>query len=135
MRVLTSFGWQVAVEVSFARSGERGSIDVLAWHPVRRRVLVIEVKSVAADLQATLVGVDRKGRLGPVDRGGTRLAGGGRIAIARLVEHVHEPTPGGGACRDDCGEPPASTREVTAWLRDPVEPSSPASGSCQMPTG
>ena len=28
-------GWEVAVEVSFASGGERGSIDVLAWHPVR----------------------------------------------------------------------------------------------------
>jgi hypothetical protein len=33
---LRAHGWEVAVEVSFARAGERGSIDILAWHPVRR---------------------------------------------------------------------------------------------------
>src|SRR3954452_4350228 len=33
---LRAWGWEVAVEVSFARGRERGSIDVLAFHPARR---------------------------------------------------------------------------------------------------
>ena len=32
VRRLTALGWVVAVEVSFSRYGERGSIDVMAWH-------------------------------------------------------------------------------------------------------
>lgn len=31
---LQALGWEVAVEVSFSRFGERGSIDVLAFHPI-----------------------------------------------------------------------------------------------------
>ncbi len=55
--------WQVATEVSFNLRGERGSIDILAFHPATGSLLVIEVKSVVPDMQAMLAGVDRKGRL------------------------------------------------------------------------
>ncbi len=41
VRRLRALGWDVAVEVSFSRYGERGSIDVLAWHPVRRALVMI----------------------------------------------------------------------------------------------
>ena len=57
-------GWEVRTEVSFAIRGERGSVDVLAWHAETRTLLVIEVKSVVPDVQATLFGLDQKGRLG-----------------------------------------------------------------------
>jgi transcriptional regulator with XRE-family HTH domain len=60
---LARLGWLVEVEVSFAIWGERGSIDVLAFHPAFGALLVIEVKSVVADTQATLHGLDRKARL------------------------------------------------------------------------
>ncbi|MBA3779763.1 MAG: hypothetical protein H0X16_10790 [Chloroflexi bacterium] len=38
-------GWVFAPEVSFAIYGERGIIDILAWHPGRRALLVIELKT------------------------------------------------------------------------------------------
>lgn len=60
---LRRLGWTVAVEVSFALWGERGSIDVLAFHPAFGALVVVEVKSVIADTQATLHGLDRKARL------------------------------------------------------------------------
>ncbi len=56
-------GWQSAVEVTFSEYGERGSIDVLAWYPARRALLVTEVKSIIPDAQATLLPLDRKARL------------------------------------------------------------------------
>jgi transcriptional regulator with XRE-family HTH domain len=122
VRVLTALGWQVAVEVSFSRYGERGSIDVLAWHPGRHRVLVIEVKSVAADLQATLVGLDRKGRLGPAiasERGWPAEIAAQILVLwntstnrRRLAAHASTVA----------ANLPATTREVTTWLRDPVDP-------------
>jgi transcriptional regulator with XRE-family HTH domain len=62
--ILTEIGWASAVEVSYSEYGERGSIDVLGWHPTSRALLVIEVKSVVPDAQATILGLDRKGRLG-----------------------------------------------------------------------
>ena len=62
--LLRAAGWEVRTEVSFAIRGERGSVDVLAWHAASRTVLIVEVKSVVPDVQATLFGLDRKGRLG-----------------------------------------------------------------------
>lgn len=61
--VLKALGWQVAVEVTFNVFGDRGSIDVFAWHPSTASLLVIEVKSVVPDAQGTLMPLDRKVRL------------------------------------------------------------------------
>ena len=63
VQTLHKSDWVVATEVSFNIWGERGSIDVLAFHPQTRALLVIEVKSVVPDVQATLVTLDRKERL------------------------------------------------------------------------
>jgi transcriptional regulator with XRE-family HTH domain len=63
-RTLRSLEWLVKVEASFNIRGERGSIDVLAFHPGTGVVLIVEVKSVVADLQAMLFVFDRKSRLG-----------------------------------------------------------------------
>jgi transcriptional regulator with XRE-family HTH domain len=63
--MLRASGWDVAVEVSFSVWGERGSIDILAFHRSTRLVLVIEAKSVVPDSQATIHGLDRKARLAP----------------------------------------------------------------------
>jgi hypothetical protein len=62
--LLRRFGWIVDVEVSFSIWGERGSVDILAFHAAHGALLVVEVKSVVADTQATLHGLDRKARLG-----------------------------------------------------------------------
>jgi hypothetical protein len=42
-RLLVTGGWLVQLEVTFSEYGERGSIDVLGWHPVARGLLVGEV--------------------------------------------------------------------------------------------
>lgn len=63
VRWLTTLGWEVRVEVTFAIAGERGSIDILAFHAATGRLLVIEVKSVVPDVQALLHTLDRKVRL------------------------------------------------------------------------
>jgi transcriptional regulator with XRE-family HTH domain len=80
---LGAAGWEVRAEVSFAIWGERGSVDVLGWHAATRTVLVIEVKSVVADVQATLFGLDRKGRLGAeiAKSIGWTAAGVGRLLV------------------------------------------------------
>ena len=61
--LLRASGWEVAVEVSYSHWGERGSIDVFAFHGATGVVLVVEVKSVVPDSQSTLHGLDRKARL------------------------------------------------------------------------
>jgi hypothetical protein len=57
VRRLVGSGWIAEVEVSFSIWGERGSIDILAFHPRFGALLVVEVKSVVADSQATLHGL------------------------------------------------------------------------------
>ena len=47
-------GWIVEPEVSFSVYGERGIIDVLAWHPTTRILLVIELKTEVVDLNEML---------------------------------------------------------------------------------
>lgn len=56
-------GWQVSPEVSFNVYGERGIIDLVGWHPGRRALLVIELKSEIVDVQALIGAVDRYRRL------------------------------------------------------------------------
>ena len=60
---LERMGWHAAAEVTFSRYGERGSIDLLAWHPNTGTLLVCEVKSSIADVQGLLRPLDAKVRL------------------------------------------------------------------------
>lgn len=64
--MLRAAGWEVAIEVTFNVFGDRGSIDVFAWHRATGTLLVIEVKSVVPDAQGTLLPLDRKVRLAPL---------------------------------------------------------------------
>lgn len=75
-------GWEVAVEVSYSIWGERGSIDVFAFHLLTRIVLVVEVKSVVPDSQAMLHALDRKTRLA---RDIAEKRGWRGVAVARLL--------------------------------------------------
>ena len=61
---LRGHGWEGLPEAAFAIAGERGSIDILAWHAATRTLLVVEVKTVVPDLQAMVAAIDRKERLG-----------------------------------------------------------------------
>ena len=62
---LETHGWIVRSEVSFNRFGDRGRIDLLAYHPVERVLLVIEIKTVLVDAQALLGSLDVKARVAP----------------------------------------------------------------------
>jgi hypothetical protein len=76
-RRLEGDGWLVQAEVTFNRYGERGSVDLLAYHAVHRILLVIEVKVVIFELQRLLIPIDRKLRLSTAIAAqfGWRLAG------------------------------------------------------------
>jgi hypothetical protein len=80
--LLTRLRWEAWLEVTFSIFGERGSIDVFAWHPASSTLLIIEVKSVVADAQGTLAPLDRKVRLAPQI---ARERGLGPVAIARML--------------------------------------------------
>lgn len=56
-------GWTLAPEVSFSIRGERGVIDILAWHAETRTLLVIELKTEIVDVNELMGTLDRKRRL------------------------------------------------------------------------
>jgi transcriptional regulator with XRE-family HTH domain len=119
LRRLGAAGWVAVPEVTFQVAGERGSIDILAWHPIARALLVIEIKSVVPDVQATLAGVHRKARLGPAiahQRGWDQVLSGrllvlpdDRTTCRRVEQHA--------ATFDRAL--PARTAEIKRWLRHP----------------
>jgi transcriptional regulator with XRE-family HTH domain len=58
-------GWVFEPEVSFAIGGERGVIDILAWHAATHSLLVIELKTEIVDVNDLMTTVDRRRRLAP----------------------------------------------------------------------
>ena len=62
---LRESGWEVLVEYGFNHYGDRGSVDVLAWHEASRTLLIVEVKSRLTDLQAMFTSFARKLRIVP----------------------------------------------------------------------
>lgn len=80
--VLRAAGWLVALEVTFNEFGDRGSIDILAWHAALRSLLVVEIKSIVPDAQGTLAPLDRKVRAGPKL---ARARGWDPLLVSRLI--------------------------------------------------
>jgi len=117
---LRALGWEVAAEVTFAIYGERGSVDVLAWHGATRVLLVVEVKSVVPDIQAMLSSLDRKVRLArqiggsrgwtPTSVGRLLVIGESRTARRRVSV----------VASTLLAEYPDRGARISAWLRSPA---------------
>lgn len=112
--------WVLAPEVSFAHFGERGVIDLLLWHPARRALLVIELKTDLVDVNELLGAMDRKRRLAmevarqrgwaPAVVSAWIVVAGSRTTERRVAAHrtmLRAAYPSGG-------------RAMRAWLADPV---------------
>ena len=112
--------WVLAPEVSYSIFGERGVVDVLAWHPGRRALLVVELKTDIVDVNELVGRVDVKRRLArriAAERGWDPVAVGvwvivapsrtnrRRVAVHRAMLRAAFPIDG---------------RRIEAWLRDPV---------------
>lgn len=118
--LMRGFGWSVSTEVSFNMRGERGSIDVLAFHPTQRVLLVIEAKSVVPDLQSMLSTIDRKARLA---REVGALRGWQAEVVGRLLVLPDDRTARRRIARHEAtfsAALPARTVEVKRWLRRPA---------------
>jgi hypothetical protein len=115
-------GWQIRPEVSFSVYGERGVIDVLAWHPARAAVLVVELKTQLVDVMDLISTMDRRRRLAPriaaeigwqpASVSALVVLTGNRTNRRRAVEHrtvLQAAFPSDG-------------RRLAGWLRDPREP-------------
>jgi len=119
--VLQDLGWQTAVEVTFSRYGERGSIDILAWHPTLRALLIVEVKSTLASIEELLRRLDVKVRLAGGMAGD--LFGARPLSVSRLVvlrDHSTERARASRQSRVFSVALPMRGREVTGWLRRPA---------------
>jgi hypothetical protein len=109
-------------QVSFNHYGERGSIDILAFHRATRMLLVIEVKTVVPDLGGMLATLDRKVRLAPdiaAERGWSAAAVSRLLVVAegstarrRVAQHQ--------AIFETAF--PARNLAMNAWLRAPEGP-------------
>jgi transcriptional regulator with XRE-family HTH domain len=120
VELLRRDGWDVDVEVSFAISAERGSIDVVGRHRPTGMLATFEVKATLGDANQTVIGVDRKARLAPriaAERGWSCRGVGRFLVIAE-----------GSTARDrvrrhsalfDAAFPDAALAS-RAWLRNPA---------------
>ena len=112
--------WTIEPEVSFSVYGERGIIDVLAWHPVRRILLVIELKTEIVDVNELMGTLDRKRRLATSiarSRGWRPTAVSTWVVVASSRGNRRAITDHGAVLR---AKVPAGGRLMHAWLRDPV---------------
>jgi hypothetical protein len=102
-------GWLAEPEISFAIYGERGIIDILAWHAGRQMLLVIELKTDIADVNELVGTLDRKRRLaGNVARErGWPVGERPHVRLAHRRGGVDEPTPNPGT-RDDASRSAAA---------------------------
>ena len=113
--------WVLAPEVSFSIYGERGVIDILAWHPGRRALLIIELKTDIVDINDLAGSADRRRRLAPkivAERGWDPvtvsvwvIVAPGRTNLRRVAAHQ-------AMLRAAF---PADGRVIGSWLRDPVK--------------
>ena len=111
--------WILDPEVSFSIFGERGVIDILAWHPGERALVVIELKTDIVDVNVLIGEMGRRRRLASQiarERGWDPLTvsvwvivAAGRTNRARLASHR-------AVLRNAF---PADGRSMTAWLRSP----------------
>ena len=113
-------GWELAPEVSFAIYGERGVIDILAWHPATRTLLVIELKTEIADPQEVVGTLDRKRRLGARiarERGWDPSAVGSWLVVGEGMTNRRRAANAAGLFRNAF---PDDRRAMRRWLRWPV---------------
>lgn len=86
--LLVGLGWEVIPELTYSEFGERGSIDLVAWHAATGTLLVIEVKTELTSVEQTCRKHDEKVRLAPKlvsERFGWRPRSVARLLV--LPEH------------------------------------------------
>jgi transcriptional regulator with XRE-family HTH domain len=119
---LTALGWAVVVEASYSIYGERGSVDVLAGHAATRTVLVEEVKSELASIEALGRKTDEKVRLARRhlcrERFGWAPIAAGKVLVLPDTDAARRAVVRHGGVLDLMF--PSRPRTVRLWLRRPV---------------
>lgn len=112
-------GWELSPEVSFAVYGERGVIDILAWHPADQTLLVIELKTEIVDPQAVVGTLDRKRRLAARiarERGWNPSVVGTWLVVGESMTNRRGVANSAGLFRNAF---PDDRRTLRRWLRRP----------------
>jgi transcriptional regulator with XRE-family HTH domain len=119
--VLRQAGWVAEAEVSFNDYGDRGRMDILAFHPAIGSLLVIEIKTRFTDAQDLIGRLDMKRRVAPKMAAERRWRPSGTVAAIvfrestttrrRLLAH-----------RDLVAAYSLRGRAAMAWLRRPRTP-------------
>lgn len=115
-------GWEAVPEVSFSIFGERGVVDVMAWHAVSRTVLVVELKTAIVDVNELIGTLDRKRRLAPriaQERGWAPTAVGCWVIVSASSTNRRRVDAYRTVLRSVL---PADGRSVARWLRQPSGP-------------
>lgn len=113
-------GWQFEPEVSFSIYGERGIIDILAWHPGRRMLLVIELKTEIVEVSGLLGSMDQRRRLAReigARFGWEALSVSSWVVVAESRTSRRAVAAHAGVLR---AKMPLDGRGIGAWLRDPA---------------
>jgi len=114
-------GWQVLIEVTYSRYGERGSIDVLGVHAVARAVLVCEIKSDMPSAEATVRKLDEKRRLAPWivrERLGWEPVVVGTVLVVPESPRIRRLL--AGPASSVARAFPIASRAIGSWLRHPA---------------
>lgn len=114
--------WLAAPEVSFAIYGERGVIDILAYHPPTGSLLVIEIKTDLVDMQELIGTLDRKQRLAVQiarDRGWAAASVSCWLVVAEDRTNRRRAAAHRTMLRNAY---PSNGHALRSWLRRPVGP-------------
>ena len=114
-------GWVIEPEVSFSVYGERGIIDVLAWHSGRRMLLVVELKTEIVEIGMLLGKMDQRRRLA-ADLA-RRTFGWDAVAVSTWVLIAEGRTNRRTLARHRevlRAKLPIDGRTMRRWLRDPT---------------
>ncbi len=111
--------WILDPEVSFSIYGERGIIDIIAWHPSYRALVIIELKTDIVDVNELIGQMDKRRRLAreivkergwdPLTISTWVIVANGRTNRARLAAHRT-------VLRNAF---PTDGRSILGWLRRP----------------
>ena len=117
---LVAAGWTTSPEEPFNHYGDRGSVDILAWRPDVRALLIVEIKTEIVDLQDLLRTLEMKARVVPPLV--PRTHGWRPVHVAVVVvlpgTNTHRRAVSTYAALLGASLP-ARTREVRAWLEQP----------------
>jgi len=117
---LGAAGWAAIPEEPFNHYGDRGSVDILAWRPDARALLLVEIKTEIVDLQDLLRTLEMKARVVPslVPRShGWRPA---HVAVVVVLPSTNTHRRAVATYAALLGASlPARTREVRAWIEQP----------------